>query len=54
MRQWTMIVLATLALAACISRTEEKAPATVVVPQGASVVCPNGSTAIYSNGAYRC
>ena len=54
MRKWTLVVLATLALTACISRTEEKAAPTVVVPQGASVVCPSGAPATYVNGAYRC
>ena len=54
MRRWTVIVLGTLALAACISRTEEHAAPTVVVPQGASVVCPSGAPAVYSAGAYRC
>jgi hypothetical protein len=54
MRRWSLIVLGMLALTACISRTEERAAPTVVVPQGASVVCPSGTPAVYSSGAYRC
>jgi hypothetical protein len=55
MHRYLLVVLATLALAGCYSSTEQsKAPATIVVPQGASVVCPNGSAAVYSAGAYRC
>ena len=55
MHRYVLIALASLALAGCYSSTERSgAPATVVVPQGASVVCPNGSTAVYTAGAYRC
>ena len=54
MRKLVLIAMTTLSLSACFSSTETSAPATMVVPQGASVVCPNGAASVYVNGAYRC
>ena len=32
----------------------QTAPATVIVPQGATVICPGGTPAVMTGGAYRC
>jgi hypothetical protein len=60
MRAALALFIVGLALAACGGSEEktvvvpQQAPATIVVPQGASVVCPGGAPAVYANGAYRC
>ena len=53
--RWLGFLVATLALAGCISYSSSPQPApTIILPPGATVICPNGTPAVLSGNVYRC